>query len=592
MKSAVGVYKIDYDKQKEDLIGYFDDQAFIGQSPNADIIIEDYKINGIHALIERVHNEYHLTDLGSNYGTFQKNKRIQNTVITEYEPFRLGKQVLFLKDITDKNTLKQLKLKKSKTEKPVTDKIKKEAIESSVADCTTLQVTLFWGDKILELCSFEENSTITIGTQKNATFILALDKSENLSDPFPLGRYENGTLILTLPVECSGIVWIDNQIYSVDTLRHFDSNNKEFGQIELKLKVGSKAHIHFGELSLNFRFIKPTKPIAINWFAELDSSIVKITIIILILLMSLFISIQLTPQAPEPVKTLADIPQNLKRILFDSGSKEANKKQRAAIGQLAKNLEGGRESGDEGRATGSSNQSNTSHDKNPLTTNPKIERTIGITKNPGLISSKKSGLDIDSVFATNTKSTSTNDNNIPTQGPVKTGNIISKLVGNNYGKSSKGVGTGGGGKSVGIGQLKGNRSAGGMGHGDSGLIPSKGLEINSNSQGNGGSDILVVGGLDSDIIAGIIKRYLPQIQNCYEQQLVISPSLNGKVTVAFIIGPDGSVKNQSIAESSLNNQPTEKCMLDKIRDWKFPKPRGGGTVGVKYPLLLMSSRAR
>ena len=29
--------------------------------------------------------------------------------------------------------------------------------------------------------------------------------------------------------------------------------------------------------------------------------------------------------------------------------------------------------------------------------------------------------------------------------------------------------------------------------------------------------------------------------------------------------------------------------FSKIMGWKFPKPRGGGTVGVKYPFLLMST---
>jgi TonB family protein len=237
-------------------------------------------------------------------------------------------------------------------------------------------------------------------------------------------------------------------------------------------------------------------------------------------------------------------------------------------------------------------QQDSNDNKNQISNLPKKERTIGISKNIGQIANEKAALDVDSVFATDTKAASVNTNNIPIRGSGQAGNVVSKLVGNNYGKGNKGTGTGGAGSSVSIGQLKGNSSGGAMGHGDAGLIPSKGLEINSNSDGNGGHDILVEGGLDSDIIASIIKRYLPQIQNCYEQQLVVNQGLSGKVTVAFTIGPDGSVKNQSVAESSLNNRPTEKCILDKIHEWKFPRPRGGGTVGVKYPFLLMSSRSR
>jgi hypothetical protein len=591
MKSSpIGVYKMDYAKQEEILLGYFNDHAFLGQSKNADIIVSDPKISGIHALLEREDNVFHLVDLGSHYGTYHKKKRIEDTLISECEPFQLGKQVLFLKKIEDKEILKRLKSKRNyNSENHQNDEPKPIDVTN---EKKALEVSLVWGEKTLEVRSFEGNSIITLGTQREATFIVAFGKTDALDGPYPLACYEDGLLTLDLPVEASGIVWIEGQAYSIDTLRHRDANTSDFGHINVHLETGDKAHIQFGELSLCFRFVTPAKPIPVNWFSELDSSLLKIVLMILILLLFLFLYIQFTPRPPEPVKTLADIPQNLKRILFDSGVKNAIRKERAAIGQLAQNLEGGRASGEEGLSAGSANPENAHTSKNQTASIPQKERTIGINKNNGQISSRKSKLDIDSVFATNTKSADIKDQKIPSQGPGQSGNVVSKLVGDNFGKGTKGIGTGGGGSSVGIGALKGNATGGGMGHGDSGLIPSKGLEINSNSPGKGGNDIIVVGGLDSDIIASIIKRYLPQIQNCYEQQLILNPALKGKVTVAFTIGPDGSVKNPLISESSLRNQPTEKCMLDKIQDWKFPRPRGGGTVGVKYPFLLMSNRAR
>src|SRR5690606_9522622 len=102
-------------------------------------------------------------------------------------------------------------------------------------------------------------------------------------------------------------------------------------------------------------------------------------------------------------------------------------------------------------------------------------------------------------------------------------------------------------------------------------------------------EVIILGGLDPDVIAAIIKRYLSQIRNCYEQQLVTHPNLKGKVAVSFVIGGDGTVRKADIAETTLNNAATESCILSKIRTWKFPKPLGGGSVGVKYPFLLMSN---
>jgi TonB family protein len=596
--SCVGIYKLDYTNQKEVFLGHFDEHAFVGRSRNADIIVNDPKIDGIHAFLERKNNKYQLVDLGSYYGTFYKKRRIKDIEIGEQEPFQLGKQVLFIKKIEDREILKRIKLKKPKEIIIETDNSNlniedpKKSNAKQANPNKLLEVSLFWGEKTLEVRSFEKNSLITLGTHREATFVVAFGTSEHLNAPYPLARFEEGLLTLDLPVDASGIVWLDNQVYSIDTLRHRDAKSNDFGQIKINLKIGDKAHIHFGELSLCFRFITPAKPIPVNWFSELDSSLLKIVMLILILLLFLFLYIQFTPRPPEPVKTLADIPQNLKRILFDSGMKNAISKERAAIGQMAQNMEGGRESGEEGRSAGSATQNNLNNKKIQTASLPQKEKTIGLNKNKGQISNQKSKLDIDSVFATNTKSGELNYKAVPTQNSGQAGSAVSKLVGESFGKGIKGTGSGGGGSSVGIGALKGNATGGGMGHGNSGFIPTRGLEINSNSPGDGGNDFVIIGGLDSDIISAIIKRYLPQIQNCYEQQLVISPALQGKVTVAFTIGPDGSVKNPTISESSLRNQPTERCMLDKIQDWKFPKPRGGGTVGVKYPFLLMSNRAR
>lgn len=593
MKNAIGIYKMDLQKEEEILIGYFEEKAFLGQSYEADIFIDDAKVSGIHALIEKSQDGVHLIDLGSDFGTYKKNKRIAESLIEEGEPFRLGKQILYHRPISDEKTLDKIHLARNTEAKNQQNSDQQETSEPK--NESILQVTLFWGEKMLEVQTFNKDALITLGTQRESTFVVAFKNANGLNAPYPVATYVRGSLKLNLPIEASGIAWIDGQVFSIDTLRHRDSKKNEFSEIEVLLLKGDKADIHFGDLSLGFRFTAPAKPIPFNWFSELDQTMVKITLLLLILLLLVFCYVQLTPRTPEPVITLADIPQNLKRILFDSGIRNARTKQQAAIGALAQGLEGGRESGEEGRSAGSANITasppTSAASKNLVSTVSKNERTIGLNKTKGQISGKKSQFDIDSVFATNTKAANINDKNIPSQGPGDSGNLVSKLVGTNYGKGTQGIGTGGGGTSVGIGALKGNSTGGGMGHGDAGLIPSKGLELNSNSPGNGGSDIVVIGGLDSDIIASIIKRYLPQIQNCYEQQLVVNPSLKGKVTVAFTIGPDGSVKNPTVTESSLRNQPTEKCMLDKIQNWKFPKPRGGGTVGVKYPFLLMSNRA-
>lgn len=97
------------------------------------------------------------------------------------------------------------------------------------------------------------------------------------------------------------------------------------------------------------------------------------------------------------------------------------------------------------------------------------------------------------------------------------------------------------------------------------------------------------GGLDRDVIAGVIKTYLGQVLYCYERQLSAHPDLFGKVAVRFTIGPTGSVETQTIGDTTLKNATVEGCILTKVAKWKFPAPMGGTKVMVTYPFLFKST---
>jgi hypothetical protein len=40
------------------------------------------------------------------------------------------------------------------------------------------------------------------------------------------------------------------------------------------------------------------------------------------------------------------------------------------------------------------------------------------------------------------------------------------------------------------------------------------------------------------------------------------------------------------AESTLADAEVGNCIAKAMRDWKFPKPEGGGNVVVTYPFVL------
>ena len=100
----------------------------------------------------------------------------------------------------------------------------------------------------------------------------------------------------------------------------------------------------------------------------------------------------------------------------------------------------------------------------------------------------------------------------------------------------------------------------------------------------------VMGGLDKEVIAKIIRSYLGQIRYCYERQLSATPDLYGKLLVQFSIGQTGGVNTQSILSSSLQNKNVEGCVLKQVANWKFPEPKGGTIVKVSYPFLFTSTK--
>ena len=96
----------------------------------------------------------------------------------------------------------------------------------------------------------------------------------------------------------------------------------------------------------------------------------------------------------------------------------------------------------------------------------------------------------------------------------------------------------------------------------------------------------ISGQLDREIIQRVIREHRREIRACYEGELQRDPDLEGRVVVGFVISSDGQVAGSRIAESTLSNSAVEDCVARRVRQWRFPEPRGGGTVNVNYPFVF------
>ncbi len=165
------------------------------------------------------------------------------------------------------------------------------------------------------------------------------------------------------------------------------------------------------------------------------------------------------------------------------------------------------------------------------------------------------------------------------------------LLGSEYGEAYGGFGLG----KSGFGPGGGGTGWGTIGSGSQGLIgrgsgTGSGWGVGSGSGGGRGrkskvppvriGSPTVSGDLDKATIRRYIRRKLPQIKYCYEKQLLTNSKLGGTVSTNFLIAPDGSVKSSS---ASGVGGKVSSCVAGIIKTIKFPKPRGGGLVQVRYP---------
>jgi TonB family protein len=100
------------------------------------------------------------------------------------------------------------------------------------------------------------------------------------------------------------------------------------------------------------------------------------------------------------------------------------------------------------------------------------------------------------------------------------------------------------------------------------------------------SSIKGAGQLSKDEIQRVINAHVGEIQYCYEKQLRGNSGLAGRVVLEWTVTTTGAVSVVKVSTSSLSSSDATNCMMDRIKKWRFPKPRGNGGVTVVYPFVF------
>jgi len=167
--------------------------------------------------------------------------------------------------------------------------------------------------------------------------------------------------------------------------------------------------------------------------------------------------------------------------------------------------------------------------------------------------------------------------------PAQSGSL--GLVGTGRGGGGTGQGTIGLGNTGLVGKGGGGGSGSGYGRGAGAGFGGRGKRVPRIRH----AKALVTGSLDRDVIRRIVRAHSNSLRTCYESVLEVDPNASFEVSIGFVIDSEGRVT----AELTWSKEPgteAEKdfdaCLTTALERIRFPKPAGGGTVKVRYPLVF------
>lgn len=94
----------------------------------------------------------------------------------------------------------------------------------------------------------------------------------------------------------------------------------------------------------------------------------------------------------------------------------------------------------------------------------------------------------------------------------------------------------------------------------------------------------------TEVIASQVTRHRAELNLCYEQALRKNPDLRGRLDLLFMLGKSGRVIAAEVQDSTLKDPAVAECLMNRARQWKFPRSRESLVCTFRYPLVFTASR--
>jgi TonB family protein len=119
----------------------------------------------------------------------------------------------------------------------------------------------------------------------------------------------------------------------------------------------------------------------------------------------------------------------------------------------------------------------------------------------------------------------------------------------------------------------------------SGRGASKEVRVRANTRGGKIGGKRGKGKMDTAGVQKVFKRRLRATKSCYEKALKRNENLRGKVVISFTIGAAGRITEIKVKKNTTGDASVGKCIIAKVKSWKFPRPEGGA-VKFNFPFFL------
>lgn len=477
--------------------------------------------------------------------------------------------------------------------------------EVELAHVASVEVMVLWGENIIHAQHLTPPRNFYVGEEQGkqftVDFFIPSEKIGTTRMPVVVG--DAGSVAVVLPQGAQGTIEITGQpVMSLDQARmHAQPCAELAGAQQLPLPAGARARVQVQDLVFQVQTVNAGKPLphglasGFDWNVAMYFGLSFLSIGSLMLAMAFFVpSMYLTNGEGIDHDQLLLIQQ----YLDAAAEREQEEEETEQVPEEnADNKEGGTGTRAKGEEGSMGKESSKDTNKRYAVQGPKDNADPHIARQAALREAVEFGM----IGLLNTGAAG--DPNAPTapwgretslgmDEVSAMGNMWGDEIGDAYGAGGlglSGIGEGGGGRGEGIGL----GSIGTIGHG-AGTGTGQGFGAGHGRLGGSHKTsapkvrmgaTTVSGRLPKEVIQRIVRQNYGRFRLCYEKGLAANPSLEGRVSVRFVINRNGSVSNVSNGGSSMPDSNVVNCTVRAFYGLSFPKPEGG-IVTVTYPIMF------